>query len=293
MSKILSSEMFTKKFNERIFQNYKYKLLKKIAEEPHRYVGDFRPTKTKIKIIQNITHSHEIKFGDALEDIIQIYFKNQGYTLLNKTIQCEDGKYCVDQLVEKDNKIFFIEQKIRDDHDSSKIRGQINNFEKKLELLKKKYSEKEIEAYFYFIDFSLNKCKKYYCIELQRIEQKYGIKCNLCYGSELFNLMEIPLIWTELEENLIEWRKNLPEFPEINFDFDASKSFEEIKELPASCWKKLLNNEKITNEVFPVIFPKKATLILLYDYYEKKHEEKPKHKTYANICENLKLILDK
>lgn len=38
----------------------------------------------------------------------------------------------LDQFAKKDNTYYFIEQKMRDDHDSAKKRGQIDNFEKKL-----------------------------------------------------------------------------------------------------------------------------------------------------------------
>ena len=33
----------------------------------------------------------------------------------------------------KDDVHYFVEQKVRDDHDSTKKRGQISNFEKKLD----------------------------------------------------------------------------------------------------------------------------------------------------------------
>ena len=52
-------------FNKRLFENAKSSLLIKIAKNPNRYIGLYRPSKPYTKIIQNITQSHEIKFGDA------------------------------------------------------------------------------------------------------------------------------------------------------------------------------------------------------------------------------------
>lgn len=287
---IIENEEFTKIFNKKIFEDSKLSLLQKLAQYPDRYVGIFRPTKPKIKIIQNITQSHEIKFGDAMEKIIEVYLSNCGYEILDKRMVCEDCEYNIDQYVQKDNKIYFIEQKVRDDHDSTKKRGQIDNFEKKLEQIIKRNPDKDIEAFFYFIDPSLNKNKNYYHSELKNIEDDYSIKCNLCYGKELFELMNIPQVWDELEQNLIKWRDNLPEFPEFNFDISPQESFEEIKNLSNNEWRKILSNEKIIDEVFPVIFPEKQTLKLLYNEFKTRYEMTPKIKAYAAISEMLKKV---
>ena len=56
----------------------------------------------------------------------------------------------------------MIEQKMRDDHDSTKKRGQFENFLKKVSYLKEKFPNKEIEAGMWFVDNSLVKNKKYY-----------------------------------------------------------------------------------------------------------------------------------
>jgi len=288
---IIENEEFTKIFNKKIFEDSKLCLLQKLAQYPDRYVGIFRPTKPKIKIIQNITQSHEIKFGDAMEKIIEVYLEKCGYEILDKRMVCEDCEYNIDQYVQKDNKIYFIEQKVRDDHDSTKKRGQIDNFEKKLEQIIKRNPDKDIEAFFYFIDPSLNKNKNYYKSELKNIENDYSIKCNLCYGKELFDLMNIPQVWDELEQNLILWRNNLPEFPEFNFDISPQESFEEIKNLSNNEWQKILSNEKIINEVFPVVFPENITLKLIYEEFKKQYEMSPKIKVYATLADLLKKVL--
>ena len=136
-------------FNKKIFENYKQELIKKIANYPERYIGTFRPTKPKIKLIQNITQSHEIKFGNAFEILIKKIFENFEYKSLENKIFQDKNYKDIDQLFQKDNKLIFIEQKIRDDHDSSKKQGQIENFKEKINLLLEKYKENKIRAYFY------------------------------------------------------------------------------------------------------------------------------------------------
>ena len=126
---------FKKIFNETIFEKSKVDLLIKVAEYPVRYVGLFRPTKPQAKILQNLLQSHEIRFGDAFEKVIEEYFNLKGCTLLPKRYVLDnDDVLSIDQCFKYKNKVYFIEQKVRDDHDSTKKRGQIQNFEKKLYL---------------------------------------------------------------------------------------------------------------------------------------------------------------
>lgn len=285
---IIETHEFIQLFNKKIFENSKFDLLKKISENPDRFVGIFRPTKPKIKIIQNLTQSHEIKFGEAMEKIIEVYFHRRGYKILDKRMICENCEYNIDQYLVKGNSIIFIEQKVRDDHDSTKKRGQIANFENKLEQIIKRNPTKNITAFFYFIDPSLCKNKNYYAKEIKTIEETYGVKCILCYGSELFDQLNENIIWEELVNNLLEWRLKLPEFPEMNFDINAEKSFEELKDLPTGCWRKLFENDNIITEVFSVLFPQNKTLRLLKDYWEGNSNLK----VYKNLCSKLDNILE-
>ena len=159
--KQLEYEVIAGIFNNRIFENSRIKLLKNLANFPERYIGLFRPTKPKSKIIQNITQSQEIKFGDAFEDFIGLilrynHFKELGRNYTIRRENLKPKKISFDQLFEHEHNTIFIEQKIRDDHDSSKKVGQKDNFENKLSyLIDTGY--KNIKSYFYFIDDSIKK----------------------------------------------------------------------------------------------------------------------------------------
>lgn len=63
----------------------------------------------------------------------------------------------MDQCFKFNNKVYFIEQKIRDDHDSTKKRGQIENFEKKLNEMISKYGERNLVGISYFIGIKFKK----------------------------------------------------------------------------------------------------------------------------------------
>ncbi|MGQ9820191.1 MAG: HpyAIV family type II restriction enzyme [Candidatus Kapaibacteriales bacterium] len=275
--------LFKQIFNETIFEKSKADLLEKIASSPSRYIGLFRPTKPKAKILQNLLQSHEIRFGDAFEHLIEKYLQIKGCELLPKKFTNSDGDVLnIDQCFRKDGKIYFIEQKVRDDHDSTKKRGQILNFEKKLNTMLLKYNEKELIGIFYFIDPELVKNKNFYIDELSKMTADYNVETQIFYGKPLFDYLGYPDIWEEILTYLAEWKKEIPDLPEINFDLDAQHTFEEIKDLKPLVFRKLFENEEIFKEIVLTLFPEKTTLNLLYQYFSTKHET-----IYKTLASNL------
>ncbi|HQB22762.1 MAG TPA: hypothetical protein PLW23_10300 [Bacteroidales bacterium] len=273
--------LFKQIFNETIFEKSKADLLEKISGSPSRYIGLFRPTKPKAKILQNLLQSHEIRFGDAFEHAIEKYLQIKGCELLPKRFTNGDGDVLnIDQCFRKDNKVYFIEQKVRDDHDSTKKRGQILNFEKKLDIMLTNYKEEELIGVFYFIDPDLVKNKNFYVAELSKMTNDYNVETQIFYGKPLFDYLGYTDIWEEVLTYLVEWKKEIPDLPEINFDLDAQHTFEEIKDLKPLVFRKLFENEEIFKEIVLTLFPERTTLNLLYQYFSTKHETI--YKTLAN-----------
>ena len=129
----MTYEIFKDKLNTRIFgDDLNYEILETVLKNPKRYIGLFRVSNAKTKLIQNITQSCEIKFGDFIEEILTIYIADMGYENLEKKLEFQNNKLSFDQLFCDKNTIFLIEQKIRDDHDSTKKRGQYANFINKI-----------------------------------------------------------------------------------------------------------------------------------------------------------------
>jgi hypothetical protein len=278
-------EQFKEILNKQIFEESKSKLIENIAKSPSRYIGLFRPTKPKAKILQNLLQSHEIRFGDAFEILIEEYLKILGYSILDKRFTENDEVLNVDQFFEKDGNRYFVEQKVRDDHDSTKKRGQIQNFEKKLNVIIEKYGEENLYGFFYFIDPELKKNKNYYTTELARMGKAYGVTLNLYYGEEIFSFLGHQNIWTEILEYLARWKKDIPELPETNFDLNAQSSYEDIKDLNPAWFRSILENDEIFNEILLTIFPEKKTLKLLYEYFKSKSSHKTIYQTLCNLLE--------
>lgn len=278
---IMEFDKFRQIFNDTIFEKSKADLLEKIANSPSRYIGLFRPTKPKAKILQNILQSHEIRFGDAFEIIIEQYLKLMGCEILKKRyINANGDILSIDQCFRKDGKVYFIEQKLRDDHDSTKKRGQINNFEKKLNFLLSNHSEKNLIGIMYFIDPDTIKNKNFYVTELQKLTKDYNVKTHIFYGKSLFDFLGNSDIWEEIMKYLEVWKREIPDLPEINFDLEAQRTFDEIKDLKPLVFRKLFENDDIYREIVLTLFPEKATLKLLYEYFLTKQETI--YKTLAN-----------
>lgn len=280
-------EKFKNIFNETIFEKSKAVLIDKIANNPNRYIGLFRPTKPKAKILQNLLQSHEIRFGDAFETVIEKYLLEFGYEILEKRlVNSDDNKLNLDQCFKADNKVYFIEQKIRDDHDSTKKRGQIDNFEKKLNEMVKKYEESNLVGVFYFIDPFLQKNKYYYKLELEKMTSDYGVKLYLFYGKELFDYLNHKDAWDEILNFLEKWKAEIPDFPETNFDIDAENSFDEIKDLSPIIYRQIFKDDTIFKEIILTLFPEKKTLQLLLDYFRSKASEKIIYRTVADLLQS-------
>ena len=265
----MNYETFCNILNEHIFEGEKKDLMKKIAEYPERFIGLFRPTKPGAKILQHLLQSHEIRMGDALEEIIGVIIHDIGFENLPKSIKNDEGEQLsLDQYFKDDNKFYFVEQKVRDDHDSTKKRGQISNFEAKLEILHGKHGQR-LTGLMHFIDPDLSKNKNYYIQELRRLENFYGVDVHLFYGKELFEYFEHPEIWNDILNWLESWKNNLPELPDINFDTTPNDSFEKIKALELRYWRKITENEKLWDEgIVKAIFRTGQTLRLLESYFE-------------------------
>lgn len=86
---------------------------------------------------------------------------------------------------------------MRDDHDSSKKRGQFVNSQLKYQTLLKQYPGHEIHAIMWFVDPAFHKNERYYLEqameankEIERSSATIGI--HICYGSEFFELIGTP-----------------------------------------------------------------------------------------------------
>lgn len=241
--------------------DFVYELLVTVIENPNRYTGIFRLSNAKTKLIQNVTQSREIKFGNFMENIVTEYISLMGYKNLDKNIgNDEEGNpLSADQVFMDNDTIYLIEQKIRDDHDSTKKRGQYQNFEKKYNLLKKKYPSYRISANMWFIDDSLKKNKKYYNDEANN-EKFSDIDISIFYGKELFcNLFQRIDVWQEICDYLLRNKRERSNeviyIPNFDDSEEIKSALVKLKREKPNLYKKLLSSSpkyvQLREELFP------------------------------------------
>jgi hypothetical protein len=259
--------------NHQIFEGEKRNLIIRLAMNPERYTGVFRPTKPSTKLVQNLYQSREIRFGDALEYLIRELIQNIDYTNLNRNLLIDNSNYLsLDQYFCKNGHFYFVEQKIRDDHDSTKKHGQLKNFEVKTDALYVKH-QNNLVAIMFFVDPALTKNKSFYTNKLNSLRDRYNIDIFLFYGHEFFEYLNCPNLWLQLNEWIKKWKTDLPDFPEIDFDISPTESFEEIKSIRSIYWRKLIENETIWRDgIIRVLFSDGTTLKLLFGYFSQQQK---------------------
>ena len=259
---IFSYDHFISKLNAKIKSDnaFYYELLETVVSNPHRYTGIFRLSNAKMKLVQNVTQSREIKFGDFMEDIVTEYIGAMGYSNIDKSIgNDEEGNaLSADQVFVTTNTVYLIEQKIRDDHDSTKKRGQYQNFRKKFMLLKRQHPGKAVDATMWFIDDSLVKNKNYY-MEEAACETVAGVTIHIFYGEELFlELFHRPDIWKEivgyLQRNKKERTSEMLMIPDFDTSDEMLDALRKLKRENYRLYSKLISNKpeyvQLRNELF-------------------------------------------
>ena len=74
-------------------QNFYESLLENVIENPHRYCGIFRLSDAKTKLIQNVTQSNRIKFGNFIEELTAKYIEKFDYKSLDRRITHNNKNY--------------------------------------------------------------------------------------------------------------------------------------------------------------------------------------------------------
>lgn len=136
-------------------------------DKTNRIANPFQALSLKMKIIDHFTTSANIKFGVLAEEVVKEILEGYGAHYLERKQYGKD----LDNYFEYNGHNYLIEQKIRDDHDSSKKIGQMENYN-----FKKAQLPNLTNSFCWFIDPSFTKNKKYYTSIIHD---------ELCYGAEI------------------------------------------------------------------------------------------------------------
>lgn len=254
-------------------------ILKTINDNPYRFVGDYRIFSPKHKLVQCFSHSIEIKMGKLLEQYLKNCLEELGAVYLNR--RTENNKYEFDQFFKYNDCIVLIEQKIRDDHDSTKKTGQINNYLNKKILLSEEYPTNNFFSFMWFIDDNFTKNKNFYQSNLKNGELVYGKELS-SYLNQIFKTDTL-WIWGDLLNFLANYRNEVNN--EINFnceDNDTDWSIIENKDV-----NHLFDNKMIIEQILPILSPNKTIFIKIKEELEKTRLNRYKKTTIKKIEEYL------
>lgn len=258
----MTYDEFQKRLNARIFgQDLNYEILLTVLKNPERYIGLFRITNAKTKLIQNLTQSCEIKFGDFIEEVLTTYIQQMGYENLDKNIGVDEdnNRLNADQFFTKGNVVYLIEQKIRDDHDSTKKRGQYANLIKKIRVVKQRFPRTQIKVCMWFSDESLKKNKRYYLEQIANNTDD-SVEISLYYGKELFEILFSRAdIWDELiahlKENKRQRSAEILSVPDFDTSDEIKMALLRVKREYPKLIKNLLSNKAQFTELRAELFP--------------------------------------
>lgn len=239
--------------NETLLGNERVKLFKRMSEKPERFVGLFRPSIPRQKLLQNIIQTREILFGDAMEKVLDKWIKNYGYLIQDNQITSE--LWCDLYFLSPDkNKAYLIEMKMRDDHDSTKRRGQWDNFERKVRILHKKHGS-NLTAIFYFMDPAMRKNHNFYNNNILNLKSAISIDCLfLWYGSDLFDNITKAEDWEKLIEYLYRWKRGLPDTDVLNME--SPEALRQLSVLSHDIWERIVAKKAFWDESFiRTLFP--------------------------------------
>mgnify|MGYP004531351583 CR=1 FL=1 len=304
MGEIINKKEYAQIINNHIYKNNYKKFIEKISEDPNFINGDFVPLTIEEKMKYNRMHSTIIKFGDSMEELLTVYiekiFKDSGnYKKLNKKIKKAEsmsGKsFSIDQLFILNDKIYLIEQKIGDGHDSTKKRGQFDNFETKYIEIQNKYADVEIIPIMWFMDDKVKKNENYYLERMEKMKSKYK-RCNpkLCYGKELFDnrkgISDLPdEAWDEIMLNLKIWKTSYKSF-DLDLDKSVSEHIDEIRSIKPEVFIRIFNNKEVVDDILPAIFPEGTALREYAKFLKTKYKNKDK---YNNLLNEINKYVEK
>ncbi|MDC8913119.1 hypothetical protein PR258_01910, partial [Metamycoplasma hyosynoviae] len=113
---------------------------------------------------------------------------------------------------EYNNTLYVGEIKIRDNHDSTKKKGQIRNLIDKVSFQKQKNPDKKVIAIIYFIDHFDKKNKNFYEDELRKCVRSNTFDgANIFYGDEIFVEFNLQNKWEIIKKDVINFNKQAKE----------------------------------------------------------------------------------
>lgn len=161
----------------------------------------------------------------------------------------------IDHVLDIGKTILVLEQKLKDNHDSTKNTGQFDDLIEKMEGIKREHPDKTVIPVMYFLTDIQKGAKKKFTTMLSA----YGGR--VCYGKELFDIFFNEYsndAWASLSEKIYALQRKTPEM----LDYDTDEIIDEFTQMINSNVrvrnrvKKIISDPIMLKDVFPVISKK-------------------------------------
>lgn len=219
-----------------------------------RLVNPYGTTPYKVVLLQTLETSSGIRLGYANQGVISALLEESGYVKLPTTVTAADGMtLAIDHLVQKQGVIYMIEQKAKDDHDSSNRLAQLKSFIKKYETVVALYPGIEVVPIFYFLDSRFYKNKKYFQKQIELSGK--GDTCKLLYEEELFSFLGLENPLDGIKENFKRVREEMGSERSINFDLHPRVAANYLLSKKKSVLMRIFSNPNLVDFMTDTIFP--------------------------------------
>lgn len=226
----------------------------------NRFLSTFRLANSKDKLSQFFLTKNEIKLGDAFEEVTKAYLIENDFKVLNGRVLSQEGNFLdIDLYFKKNDIIYVLEQKIRDDHDTTKKAGQVSNLIRKYNSVVNLSGDNLVYTGFFFVDPLFVKNKLFYENSLSEITNNYKV----FYGKDLFDKLEISKSWVELISYFEDWKINNSISNVYNFDKTPDISHIALKSMSKVKLRNIFSNDDIVHFLSETLFPDGSTYKML------------------------------
>lgn len=302
-------ESLQRDMNEYVPTNFVESTLNKLAETPERLLGVLHANSFQMGSLVSFGYSRNNSYGNAIEKVFSSIIKDNGwnieptkykledYDLHNLSISIPRNKksIAVDQVFSNDSYYVFIEQKIRDDHDTSKAPGQWANYELKFRILNEIIKHKTVIGIMWMIDDNFDRNKSFYSNDehMGKMQKEFPKQNFLLYGKQIDDkLNELSGntkkdYFSVFDEFLKEWHSNAPKIPNLNFDQYSFKVSEAFDKMNKNKLESFFKNEQIIKEAFPILFPKLEAIRSYKKYLENKKDKSDDNNTIIKLIDDI------
>lgn len=293
--------------NEYVPKDFVKSTLDKLADSPDRLLGVLHANSFQMGSLVSFGYSRNNSYGNAIESVFSSIIEDNGWTIEDTKYKFEDynlpsslkrrsdqKSIAIDQVFSNKDYYVFIEQKIRDDHDTSKKTGQWANYEQKFRVLNEIIQDKKVIGIMWMIDDGFNRNKDFYSNDehMGKMNTEFPGQNFLIYGKDIDQLLnslnsDNKPYFDVFDAFLKEWHSNAPKIPELDFDKFPYQVCNALDSMSEKDITNLFSNKQIITEAFPILFPNLEAIKCYRKQLIERNSENEKDKNIIELINKI------